>query len=112
MTFANCLRLFGQSLVLCEPRPHFAGRKRLNTERLPQSLPLIKTLFGSTVAFGDLQRKLLASFGNDRLPDGKSGDSLQTGAVRVAHTAFTDPTCPPGAPTRASVEMRALALFD
>ncbi len=42
----------------------------------------------------------------------KSGDSDPTGAVRVAHTAFTDPTCPPGVPTRASVEMRALALFD
>jgi hypothetical protein len=42
----------------------------------------------------------------------KSGDSDPTGAVRVAHTAFTDPTCPPGVPTRASVEMRALAVFD
>ncbi len=41
----------------------------------------------------------------------KSGDSDHTGAVRVAHTAFTDPTCPPGVPTRASVEMRALAVF-
>jgi len=42
----------------------------------------------------------------------KSGDSDHSGAVRVAHTAFTDPTCPPGVPTRASVEMRALAVFD
>ena len=42
----------------------------------------------------------------------KSGDSDPNGAVRVAHTAFTDPTCPPGVPTRASVEMRALAVFD
>jgi hypothetical protein len=42
----------------------------------------------------------------------KSGDSEHSGAVRVAHTAFTDPTCPPGVPTRASVEMRALAVFD
>jgi len=41
----------------------------------------------------------------------KSGDSDPTGAVRVAHTAFTDPTCPSGVPTRASVEMRALAVF-
>ncbi len=31
---------------------------------------------------------------------------------QVAHTAFLDPTCPPGTPTRGSVEMRALALFD
>ncbi len=30
---------------------------------------------------------------------------------QVAHTAFLDPTCPPGTPTRGSVEMRALALF-
>jgi hypothetical protein len=29
----------------------------------------------------------------------------------VPHSAFTDPTCPPGVPTRASVEVRALALF-
>jgi hypothetical protein len=42
----------------------------------------------------------------------KSGDSDATRAVRVAHTAFTDPRCPPGVPTRASVEMRALAVFD
>jgi hypothetical protein len=42
----------------------------------------------------------------------KSGDSDSTGTVRVAHTAFTDPTCLPGVPTRASVEMRALAVFD
>ena len=42
----------------------------------------------------------------------KSGDSDSSGVVRVAHTAFTDPACPPGVPTRASVEMRALAVFD
>lgn len=30
---------------------------------------------------------------------------------QVAHSAFFDPTCPPGTPTRGSVEMRALALF-
>src|SRR3954451_3997196 len=41
----------------------------------------------------------------------KSHDSDPSRAVRVAHTAFTDPTCPAGVPTRASVEMRALALF-
>ncbi len=45
----------------------------------------------------------------DRVQVGRQ--RLQTGAVRVAHTAFTDPTCPPGVPTRASVEMRALAVF-
>ena len=54
--------------------------------------------------------------GNRSTPDEvivfKSGDSDPTGAVRVAHTAFTDPTCPPNVPTRASVEMRALAVFD
>jgi hypothetical protein len=42
----------------------------------------------------------------------KSGDSDPSRPVRVPHTAFTDPTCPPGVPTRASVEMRALAVFD
>jgi hypothetical protein len=41
----------------------------------------------------------------------KTHDSDPGRAHRVAHTAFTDPTCPPGTPTRASVEMRALALF-
>jgi hypothetical protein len=41
----------------------------------------------------------------------KTHDSDPERAHRVAHTAFTDPTCPPGTPTRASVEIRALALF-
>lgn len=41
----------------------------------------------------------------------KTHDTDPTRARRVAHTAFTDPTCPPGVTTRASVEMRALALF-
>jgi hypothetical protein len=31
---------------------------------------------------------------------------------QVAHTAFTDASCPPGTPTRGSVEIRGLALFD
>jgi hypothetical protein len=42
----------------------------------------------------------------------KAHDTDTTRAGRVPHTAFTDPTCPRGTPTRASVEMRALALFD
>jgi hypothetical protein len=41
----------------------------------------------------------------------KTHDSDPARACRVAHTAFTDPSCPAGVPTRASVEMRALALF-
>lgn len=41
----------------------------------------------------------------------KTHDSDPGRARRVAHTAFTDPSCPPGVPTRASVEFRALALF-
>jgi hypothetical protein len=42
----------------------------------------------------------------------KTHDTDPTRAHRVAHTAFTDPTCPPGVTTRASVEMRALAMFE
>jgi hypothetical protein len=41
----------------------------------------------------------------------KTHDTDPARARRVAHTAFTDPTCPAGVPTRASVEMRALALW-
>ena len=41
----------------------------------------------------------------------KAHDSDPRRSGRVPHTAFTDPTCPPGVPTRASVEMRGLALF-
>jgi hypothetical protein len=55
-------------------------------------------------------------FYRDMTPDEvlvfKAHDTDTGRAGRVAHTAFTDPTCPPGTPTRASVEMRALALFD
>jgi hypothetical protein len=41
----------------------------------------------------------------------KAHDSDPTRACRVAHSAFTDPTCPAGIPTRASVEARGLAVF-
>lgn len=41
----------------------------------------------------------------------KTHDSDPDRAHRVAHSAFTDPSCPPGTTTRASVEIRALALF-
>jgi hypothetical protein len=41
----------------------------------------------------------------------KSHDSATDVTRRVAHTAFSDPTCPPGTPTRASVEARGLVFF-
>jgi hypothetical protein len=41
----------------------------------------------------------------------KAHDTDPIRSVRVPHSAFTDPTCPAGVPTRASVEMRGLALF-
>jgi hypothetical protein len=42
----------------------------------------------------------------------KAHDTDGQRASRVPHTAFTDSTCPPGTPTRGSVEARGLALFD
>ena len=41
----------------------------------------------------------------------KAHDTDRRRSGRVPHSAFTDPTCPAGIPTRASVEMRGLALF-
>lgn len=41
----------------------------------------------------------------------KTHDSDPARARHVPHTSFTDPTCPPGVPTRASIEIRGLALF-
>ena len=41
----------------------------------------------------------------------KAHDSLEGVARRVPHTAFTDPSCPSGTPTRASVEARGLVIF-
>jgi hypothetical protein len=41
----------------------------------------------------------------------KAHDTDPERARRVPHSAFTDPSCPPDVPTRASVEMRGLALF-
>jgi hypothetical protein len=41
----------------------------------------------------------------------KAHDTDRSRSIRVPHSAFTDPTCPAGVPTRASVEMRGLALF-
>ena len=42
----------------------------------------------------------------------KTHDSDPSRAHQVAHTAFADPSCPPDAPTRGSVEMRAFCAFD
>jgi hypothetical protein len=42
----------------------------------------------------------------------KAHDTDASRAGRVPHTAFTDPTIASGVPTRASVEMRGLALFE
>jgi hypothetical protein len=41
----------------------------------------------------------------------KAHDSQEGAVRRVPHTAFTDPSCPPGTPTRASVEARGLVIF-
>lgn len=41
----------------------------------------------------------------------KTNDSDPTHAHAVPHSAFDDPTCPPGAPPRASIEMRGVALW-
>ncbi|MCW1429528.1 CmcJ/NvfI family oxidoreductase [Novosphingobium sp. JCM 18896] len=41
----------------------------------------------------------------------KAHDSRDDVTRRVPHTAFTDPDCPPGTPTRASVEARGLVIF-
>jgi hypothetical protein len=41
----------------------------------------------------------------------KAHDTDGRRSGRVPHSAFTDPTCPRGVSTRASVEMRGLALF-
>jgi len=38
-------------------------------------------------------------------------ESDPTRPRHVPHTSFTNPTCPPGVPTRASVEIRGLVLF-
>lgn len=41
----------------------------------------------------------------------KAHDSREDLTRRVPHTAFTDPSCPAGTPTRASVEARGLVIF-
>jgi hypothetical protein len=42
----------------------------------------------------------------------KTYDSLEDGTTRfTAHTAFVDPTTPPGAPARESIETRVLAFY-
>lgn len=42
----------------------------------------------------------------------KTNDSDPTTAHHVPHSAFDDPACPPDAPPRASIEMRAIAFWD
>ena len=42
----------------------------------------------------------------------RSYDNAPGWRAGVPHTAFDDPSCPPGAPARVSVEARAYAMFD
>jgi hypothetical protein len=43
----------------------------------------------------------------------KCFDSIRDGRARfTAHTAFADPTAPPDAPARESIEVRALVFFN
>lgn len=42
----------------------------------------------------------------------KGFDSDPSRAHRVPHTAFSDPSCPAGTPTRSSVELRLVAYFE
>jgi hypothetical protein len=41
----------------------------------------------------------------------KTNDSAPGEPSQVPHSAFDDPTCPPGVPPRASIEMRAIAYW-
>jgi hypothetical protein len=43
-----------------------------------------------------------------------SFDSVQDGSVAIytPHTGFEDPTTPPNAPLRESIELRALVFYD
>jgi hypothetical protein len=41
----------------------------------------------------------------------KTNDSSADEPSQVPHSAFDDPTCPPGVPPRASIEMRAAAYW-
>jgi hypothetical protein len=43
-----------------------------------------------------------------------SGDSIKDGSVALCtpHTSFEDPTTPKDAPTRESIELRALVFYD
>ena len=42
----------------------------------------------------------------------RSYESGEAGYPGVPHAAFTDPSCPPSAPGRISVEARVYAIFD
>jgi hypothetical protein len=42
----------------------------------------------------------------------KDFDSDARYPCRVPHTAFTDPTCPPGVPARVSLDLQLFAIFQ
>ena len=42
----------------------------------------------------------------------KTNDSDPTAPHHIPHSAFDDPTCPPGTAPRASIEMRAVAYWS
>ncbi|KAH8109947.1 hypothetical protein DFH11DRAFT_1691011 [Phellopilus nigrolimitatus] len=58
--------------------------------------------------------KYLRGMGTDEVLLIKCFDSIDDGSVAVhtPHTAFVDPTTPPDAPLRQSIELRALVFYD
>lgn len=61
-----------------------------------------------------LSNGLLLGFGFLTVLTFPSYDSIEDGSVAVLtpHTSFVDPTTPPDAPLRESIELRALVFYD
>ncbi len=67
---------------------------------------------GYVVRYSDTHRwSYFSNMTRDEVLIFKTNDSDPTEAHNVPHSAFDDPSCPPGVPPRASIEMRGCAYW-
>ena len=104
----DCRRASPRSKLTCPPvKPGTFG-----SPGVPR--PKVDPLFGLVTTYRSLRS--VSFWFRDMRPDEalmfRAYDNLPDWRAGVPHSAFDDPSCPPGGPPRVSVEARAFAIYD
>jgi hypothetical protein len=100
-------------LALCDARCVAPADKQLCSITLTVSTGEVMTWENLTYRHNPQHRWFYASdMTRDQAYVFRAYDSDPARAEQVPHSAFRDPSCPPGAPARASIEVRMLAFYE